>query len=136
MPPPTRAKRAMDEAPIPNPAAAERFEPSSPAPSQNATSEIPRSPRPPTERPITAPPLYETAKAPARPSVLAAMVVLPFAEVAARIPQNPAMTEARAPPKKAMDVSILFKKARSAPTTTTKRERTLYSAQRNAIAPS
>ena len=60
----------MDEAPIPNPAAALTgfIVPSlavSPALSQNAMSEIPRRPRPPTDNPITAPPLYETASAPA-----------------------------------------------------------------------
>ena len=60
----------MDEAPIPNPAAALTgfMVPSvavSPAFSQKAIREIPRRPSPPTDNPITAPPLYETASAPA-----------------------------------------------------------------------
>ena len=53
----------MDEAPIPNPAAEERSAVALPASSQYATKEIPRSPSPPTERPMTAPPLYETSNA-------------------------------------------------------------------------
>ena len=65
IPPPTRAKRAIDDAPIPNPAAAERSDPGSAAFRANATNEIPSKPSPPTESPITAPPLYETANAPA-----------------------------------------------------------------------
>ena len=66
MPPPTRAKRAIEDAPIPNPAAADRFSVSGLAASnQNATKDIPSKPSPPTESPITAPPLYDTANAPA-----------------------------------------------------------------------
>ena len=129
----------MDEAPMPNPAAALTgfIAPSvvSPALSQNAISEMPRSPSPPTDRPMTAPPLYETASAPAWPSFLAAIAVRPFADVAARIPENPARTEAIAPAKNAIAVSTSFNHARTAPTTTTKIESTLYSAKRNAIAP-
>ena len=84
---------------------------------------------------MTAPPLYETARAPALPSFLAAIVVRPLAEVAARIPENPAATEASAPAKKAMAVFVSLSCERAAPTTTTKMASTRYSAKRNAIAP-
>ena len=101
-------------------------------------SEIPRRPKPPTESPITAPPLYETAKAAGCPPLLAAIAVLPLAEVAALIPENPAPTDARAPAKNAIVVSGSppFKNQRSTPTTITKIPRTRYSAFRKAIAPS
>ena len=128
IPPPTRAKRAIDDAPIPKPAAAERSLPDSSAPSQNATSEIPSKPSPPTESPITAPPLYETANAPAWPSFLAAIAVLPLADVAARIPENPAKTEAIAPAKNAIAVFASLRNANNAPTITTNIVNTLYSA--------
>ena len=130
----------MDEAPIPNPAAALTgfITPSvvSPALSQKAMSEIPRSPSPPTERPMTAPPLYETERAPACPSFLAAIAVRPLADVAARIPEKPARTDAIAPAKNAIAVSMSLSHASTAPTTTTNTLRTLYSAKRNAMAPS
>ena len=78
--------------------------PSSPAPKKKATREIPSRPSPPTDRPITAPPLYETASAPACPSFCAAIAVRPFAAVAAFIPERPARTLAIAPPRKASAV--------------------------------
>ena len=122
---------------MPNPAAAESsLDVALPASSQNATKEIPRSPRPPTDRPITAPPLYETANAADWPPFFAAIAVLPLAEVAARIPDNPARTEATAPAKKAIDVLTSVICDNKAPTTTTNTANTLYSAVRNAIAPS
>ena len=124
----------MDEAPIPNPAAAESVLPSS-APSQKAMSEMPSSPRPPTDKPITAPPLYDTASAPAWPSFLAAIAVRPFAEVAARIPEKPANTEAMAPAKNATAVSRSLSCQSATPTIPTKMVRIRYSANRNAIAP-
>ena len=117
----------MEDAPIPNPAAASialRLPELvvSPAPSHHAIREIPRRPSPPTESPITAPPLYETAKAAGCPPLLAAIAVLPLAEVAALIPENPAPTDARAPAKNAIVVSGSppFRNQRSTPTTTTK----------------
>ena len=136
IPPPTRAKRAIDDAPIPKPAAADKSLASFSAPRKKATREIPSNPSPPTESPITAPPLYETANAPACPSFLAAIAVLPLADVAARIPESPASPDAIAPAKNAIAVSKSLSHANNAPTTNTNTLRTLYSAFMKAIAPS
>ena len=125
----------MDEAPIPNPAAAERSAVAEPASSQYATREIPSRPSPPTERPITAPPLYDISSAADCP-FLAAIAVLPLAAVAERMPENPASTDVIAPARNAIAVLVSLMNAKRAPTTTTKTAMTLYSAKRNAIAPS
>ena len=53
---------------------------------------------------MTAPPLYDTASAAGCPPLFAAIAVLPFAEVAALIPENPASTLATAPAKNAPGV--------------------------------
>ena len=63
------------------------------------------------------------------------MAVRPFAEVAERIPENPARTEAIAPAKKAIAVSRSLSCQSTTPTIATKIERMRYSANRNAIAP-
>ena len=63
------------------------------------------------------------------------MAVRPLAEVAARIPEKPANTEATAPAKKAMAVLVSLMNANKAPTATQKIASTLYSAKRNAMAP-
>ena len=72
--------------------------------------------------------MYETDNAPAWPSFFAAIAVLPFAEVAALIPENPAATDAMAPAKNATAVSVSLTNASIAPTTTTNTLNTLYSA--------
>ena len=63
----------------------------------------PKSPRPATENPITAPPLNATGRAFNVPPSLAASVVLPFAAVAILIPINPAKEENNAPPTNAIE---------------------------------
>ncbi len=108
-------------------------------PSQNAMRDIPSSPSPPTDKPITAPPLYDTSSAAGWPPFFAAMAVRPLAEVAALIPENPAATLAIAPKTNAMAVSMppsspLITKS-TTPTTTTNTEMYLYSDMRKAIAP-
>ena len=108
----------------------------SPAPSHHATKEIPSRPSPPTDRPITAPPLYETARAAGCPPLFAAIAVLPLAEVAAFIPENPAATDASAPAKKAIVVSTSLRTNNRTPTAATNNPRIRYSALRKAIAPS
>ena len=129
----------MLDAPIPKPA----IEPTvlKSCPNQRYIDETPRRPRPPTARPITAPPLYETRSAAGWPPFLAAIAVLPLAEVALLIPEYPAITEVNAPKRKAMEVSIpksslIWPPPRRRPATTrTKIARYRYSAYKNAIAP-
>ena len=108
----------------------------SPSPSHIAIAEIPRSPRPPTERPITAPPLNDTSRAAGWPPVAAAIAVRPLALVAARIPQNPATTLVTAPARKAIAVIFPIATNKRAKTTVTNTASILYSAYKKAIAPS
>ena len=100
----------------------------------------PRTQRPTTPRPITAPPAKATSNAFPR-LVLAALVVLTFAFVATRIPINPAKAEQIAPKTKETAISqeefsAFAVTARRIATANTKIESTLYSAFKNAIAPS
>ncbi len=147
MPPPTRAKRAIEEAPKENPVTMVMTEAmaSGPVPmaeeNTNNKTPSPNTPRPTTPIPMTEPP----AKAIFKPSprlVLAPCVVRTFALVATRIPMKPARAEQSAPRMKETAVkgelvSGLAKppKSRSRAMERTKIERTRYSALRKAIAP-
>ena len=93
-------------------------------------------PKPTTVSPITAPPENATSSAFASPPSLAAIAVLPFALVAILIPALPAIADVIAPNTNAPAVGTLIKIPKAAATTTTKTIRILYSADKNAIAPS
>ena len=100
----------------------------------------PKTPKPTTPSPITDPPENAISNAFPRLS-LAALVVRTFALVATFIPIKPASPEKIAPNinEKATryeDVSLLAVNANNRATTITKMDNTLYSALRNAIAPS
>ncbi len=84
---------------------------------------------------MTAPPLYETASAAGCPPFFAAMAVRPLAEVAERIPEKPASTDATAPARKAIAVSTSLSCDNAAATMATNTASILYSAVRKAIAP-
>src|SRR3990170_2484815 len=98
MPPPTRAKSAMDEAPMAKPLMMTG--------SCQRRRKMPR-PRRPSEamvRPITEPPKKATASALSRPTVRAACAVRTLALVAAFMPMKPASMEQTAPEMKASAV--------------------------------
>ncbi len=100
----------------------------------------PITPSPTTPIPITDPPENAISRAFPNDSC-AALVVLTFAFVATFIPMNPAKPEQNAPTIKDTATSQLLPSfiplyARRAAVHTTKTERILYSAFRNAIAPS
>ena len=147
MPPPTRAKRAIDEAPNEKPVMIVMTFPIDSAsvpiifPKIKKSNPRPRRPSPTTPSPMTEPP----AKAIFSPSprlVRAPCVVRTFALVATRIPIKPARAEQTAPTMNETATSgELFSSRnpwnkRSKATAPTKMESTLYSARRNAIAPS
>ena len=98
----------------------------------------PKRPRDATASPITAPPLYDTDNAFARPELLAASDVRTLAFVAALIPKKPASTELTAPKINAAAVFIPSPGANIINTATMimNTASTLYSLKRNAIAPS
>jgi hypothetical protein len=62
---------------------------------------MPMSPRPATQRPITAPPSRAMSSASALPFERAASAVRTFAKVAAFIPMKPASSDRNAPDRKA-----------------------------------
>ena len=147
MPPPTRAKRAIDEAPKEKPVITVitllTF-------SADSTPNIwlysrnkapnPSTPRPTTPRPITEPPAKATSSALPR-LVRAALVVRTLALVATRMPMKPASAEHRAPVIKERairgeDPSALPLMPSKMATANTKMIKTRYSALRKAIAPS
>ena len=85
--------------------------------------------------PITEPPLKATLRALVMPPSLAAFAVLTLAFVATFIPIYPASTEQQAPPTKLTAVSMLIPKPMHMKSTTINTISTLYSANRNALAP-
>ena len=103
IPPPTRAKSAIEEAPIAKPAMISAKRGNSPVPgiasaaSTRYRTPMPTSPSAATDRPITAPPKNAIRSALPRPSWLAAAEVRTFARVAAFIPKKPASTLLAAP---------------------------------------
>ncbi len=103
MPPPTRAKSAIELAPMAKPDTISAKRGNSPVPAiASAAMSAYSTPRPSipsaaTARPITAPPKKATRSALPCPSVLAAADVRTFARVAAFIPKKPASTELSAP---------------------------------------
>ena len=105
-------------------------------PINNIKTESINIPNPTTESPITAPPANATSRAFASPPSLAAIEVLPLALVAILIPIFPARAEVKAPNTKATAVFTEMNIPNAAPTITTNHIRILYSATRNAIAPS
>ena len=97
----------------------------------------PRTPRPATHIPITAPPENAIESALFIPPSLAAFAVLTFAFVATVIPKYPARVENNAPTTKQMAVTQLpMPKPIRTNNTTTKNIRILYSAVKKAWAPS
>ena len=75
MPPPTRAKRAIEEAPIAKPLIVDAWLISSQIPIALASAPIPKSPKPATASPITAPPEKAIFSAGPWPCWLAAWAV-------------------------------------------------------------
>mmetsp|Transcript_32780 Transcript_32780/g.71469 ORF Transcript_32780/g.71469 Transcript_32780/m.71469 type:complete len:219 (-) Transcript_32780:120-776(-) len=119
MPPVTRAKRAIEEAPKPKPARfsaahwyltaslgqmrASRSSISSelrPRLISTKKTDTPSRPRPTTTNPITAPPEKATRRAALRPCLSAAWAVRALASVATTMPHQPAKAERRAPAMK------------------------------------
>ena len=96
----------------------------------------PKSPRPTTHIPMTEPPEKAIDSARFMPDSSAAFAVLTFAFVATFIPKKPASTENSAPTKKHTAVPQLMKTPISTTSAATKKTRILYSALRNASAPS
>ncbi len=101
------------------------------------TTPMPSSPRLPTDRPITAPPLKAMRSALPCPRSRAASDVRTLASVAAFIPKNPASSEHRAPPMYAAEVgnesSATYKRTA---TMMMNGMSTEYSRLKNALAPS
>src|SRR3970040_363592 len=129
MPPPTRAKSAMDEAPMAKPLMMTG--------SCQRRKKMPR-PRMPSAamvRPMTEPPKKATASALSRPTVRAACAVRTLALVAAFMPMNPASMEQTAPEMKASAVRVPMPRESRTATTTMNQTRIEYSLRRNAIAP-
>src|SRR3989304_1678874 len=129
MPPPTRAKSAMDEAPMAKPLMMTG--------SCQRRKKMPR-PRMPSEamvRPPPAPPKTAPARALSRPTDRAACAVRTLALVAAFMPMNPASMEQTAPEMKASAVRVPMPRASRTATTTMNQTRIEYSLRRNAIAP-
>ena len=103
IPPPTRAKRAMEEAPIPKVSIAEVMESGSRLNTnlrRMNQMEMSRRPRPTTVKPITVPAENATLSPLLRPS-RQAFAVLAFAFVAILIPMNPESPEKKPPVRKA-----------------------------------
>ena len=97
----------------------------------------PNTPKPATHIPITAPPENAIESALFIPFSFAAFAVLTFAFVATFIPQKPASVENKAPTTKHTAVIQLpIPNPISTNNTATKITRILYSAVRNACAPS
>ena len=96
----------------------------------------PRSPRPTTDIPITAPPLNAIERALFIPPVLAAFAVLTLAFVATLIPKYPARIEQSVPRTNAIPDLTPIPSAISTNNTMMKITSILYSAVRNACAPS
>ncbi len=143
MPPPTRAKSAIELAPNEKPVMTAIVLFTSPSKTFEKTRKQvprPRTPRPTTPMPITEPPAKAISSAGPRPR-RAAWVVRTFAFVATFIPISPARAEQRAPATNATAMRgwDSFCAAPEMPrrnaTTTTKMTRTRYSARRKAMAP-
>ncbi len=99
---------------------------------------MPNRPRPTTHMPMTVPPEKATWRAAGSPC-RAAWVVRMLDAVATFIPKNPDRPEQNAPTTKdtaTRRTGPLLPKARSAATTRTNTDRTLYSRERKAMAPS
>ena len=130
IPPPTRPKSAIDEAPNPNPVIIDT--------SLNIiyNPPTPINPKPTTDIPITAPPEKATFNALFIPDCLAAFAVLTFALVATLIPKYPANAENVAPIIKLIAVCQLIPTPRITNNTTVNIASALYSLDRKAIAPS
>ena len=151
IPPPTLANKAIDSAPRENPAKVSRTivisstEVHDPLMKKlknimkNAVN--PSTAKPATPNPITVPPANEIFNASGR-LVFAAWVVLTFVFVAIFIPIFPASAEKKAPKINATTINICEVgttneiPARTKLTTTTKIDNNLYSAFKNANAPS
>ena len=99
IPPPMRANRAIDDAPIAKPLtiSPNGLSPTTSGWKTRSTAPRPARPRLPTASPMTAPPLKATRRALACPLERAASVVRTFALVAACIPRKPAAIEHTAP---------------------------------------
>ena len=145
MPPPTRAKRAMDSAPKEKPARTSRAWATSVYMPVKTMYNVPRpkTANPATPRPMTAPPVNETDKAFAK-EVRAACVVRTFALVAIFIPIHPAKALNTAPMIKAMAItqsvcaataSNSADQPNKAAAITTKTPKTRHSARKKANAP-
>ena len=130
IPPPTRPKSAIDEAP--------RLKPERTLTLfvMIYTALTPKSPKPTTDIPITAPPENAIDKALFIPLVLAAFAVLTLAFVATFIPKYPAKVENIAPTIKHTAVITLIPIAISINKTMANIISILYSAVRKAFAPS
>ena len=106
------------------------------SPNTKNSIESPIIPSPTTERPITAPPANATSRAFESPPFFAAIVVLPLALVAILIPTFPAKAEIKAPNTKQIATLTPKNTPSKIATTATTFINILYSAARNAIAPS
>ena len=145
MPPPTRAKSAMEEAPIEKPvttlSAVARLSGKTTLLKSRKRPPRPSSARPTTVMPMTAPPLKATLSALGRLS-RAAKVVRTLASVATFMPAQPAAPLATAPTTKAAAMNglwfspLMLASASRMATPTTKPASTVYSRLRKAIAPS
>src|ERR1700693_3633872 len=129
MPPPTRAKSAMDEAPMAKPLMMTG------SCQRRKKRPRPRMPSAAMVRPITEPPKKATASALSRPTVRAACAVRTLAWVAAFMPMNPASMEQTAPEMNASAVRVPMPRESRTATTTMNQTRIEYSLRRNAIAP-
>src|SRR5712692_8888363 len=129
MPPPTRAKSAMDEAPMAKPLMMTG------SCQRRKKRPRPRMPSAAMVRPITEPPKKATASALSRPRVRAAWAVRTLAFVAAFMPMKPASMEQTEPEMKASAVRVPMPRESRAATTTMNQTRIEYSLRRNAIAP-
>src|SRR5262252_2746548 len=129
MPPPTRAKSAIEEAPMAKPLMTRG------SGQRRKKSPRPRMPRAATVSPMTEPPKKATACALSRPMLRAASAVRTFALVAAFMPTKPASMEQSAPATKASAVYRLMARERNTATTTMKAARIEYSRRRKAMAP-
>jgi hypothetical protein len=129
MPPPTRAKSAMDEAPMAKPLMMTG------SGQRRKKRPRPRMPSAAMVRPITEPPKKATASALSRPTARAACAVRTLALVAAFMPMNPASIEQIAPETNASAVREPMPAESRTATTTMNHRRIEYSLRRNAIAP-
>ena len=96
----------------------------------------PKIPKPTTQSPITAPPEKAIESALFIPLSLAAFAVRTFAFVATFIPTYPANVERTAPTIKQTAVIQSIPNPKTKKSTTTKTIKILYSANKNAFAPS